>query len=100
MQRRGKIVVGLHAGAFAGNRGHGDAVARPDRGAVEAVACHQHQAADAGRRRGAARLGHAGDGEPGRFRFAGAGFEHFDVRHFRIEEIEVRQPGRQQRLIG
>ena len=51
VQRRGEIVVALHAGAFAGDRHRGHRVARAHIGAAKAVARHQHHAADAGRRR-------------------------------------------------
>ena len=57
------IVIALHAGAFAGDRGHRQAVAGAEIGAAKAVAGHQHHAADAGRGGGAARLGDALDRE-------------------------------------
>ena len=57
------IVIALHAGAFAGDRGHRQAVARAEIGPAEAVTGHQHHAADAGRSRGAARFGDALDRE-------------------------------------
>ena len=63
VQRGGIIVVALHAGAFAGDRRHRDAVARAEIGAAEAVAGHQHHAADAGRRGRAAGFAHALHGE-------------------------------------
>ena len=50
MRRRGEIVVALHAGAVAGYRGHRDALARAQIGAVETGRGHQHHAADAGSR--------------------------------------------------
>ena len=70
VQRRGEIVVALHAGAFAGDRRHRQAVARAEIGAVKAVAGHQHHAADAGRGRGAAGFGDARDRERRRSRRA------------------------------
>src|ERR1035437_8383373 len=67
VQHRGMIVVALHAGAFTGDRGHRQAVARAQIGAAKTVAGDQHHAADAGRCRGAARLSDALDREPGDF---------------------------------
>ena len=75
-------------------------VARADGGAVEAVARHQHHAADAGRGRGACRFGDAGNGERRGFRLARARFEHVDRRHFRVEQIERGKRAREQRLVG
>ena len=67
MAHAGIIVVALHAGAFAGDRRHRHAVAGAEIGAAEAVARHQHHAADAGGGRRAARFADALDREPGRF---------------------------------
>ena len=61
----------------------------PMRGAVKAVARHQHHAADAGRGRGAAGFGDAGHGKRGRFRRLRALFQHVDRRHVGIEQIEI-----------
>ena len=95
MQCGGEIVVALHPRAVAGNCRHGDAVTRRDGGAVKAVARYQHQPADAGRGRGAARFGDAGDRKTGCLRFAGARFQHNDVRHVGVDEIKRRQLLRQ-----
>jgi hypothetical protein len=100
VQRRGEVVVALHAGAVAGDGRHGDAVTRSDRRAVEAMACHQHQSTDTGGGGGAARLGDASNGETGGFRLAGKSFEFIDLRHFRIDEVERRQFARQKFPIG
>ena len=92
------IVVALHAGAFAGDRGHRDAVAGAEIGAAKAVAGHQHHAADAGRGGGAARLGDALDREPGRFGGARHGFELADRGQIGIDQVEIGKIVRQQRL--
>ena len=100
MQRRGVIVILLHAGAVAGDRGHGNGMPRADGGAVKAVARHQHHAADPGRRRGAARFGDAGNAEPGRFGLPRPLFQHFHRGHVGIEQVEIGERLRQQRRIG
>ena len=61
MRRRGEIIVALHAGALAGDRGHRDALARAQIRAVETGRGHQHHAADPARGRRAAGLGDALD---------------------------------------
>ena len=68
MQRRGEIVILLHAGAAAGDRRHRDRMPRAERGAAKAVARHQHHAADAGRGRRAAGFGDASDAQARRLR--------------------------------
>ena len=100
VRRRGVIVVALHAGAVADDRGHRDALARTQIRAVEAGRGHQHHAADAGRGRRAAGFGHALDRECGGFRFAGAAFELGGRGHLGIEQIEIGKIARQQRRIG
>ena len=89
MQRRGVIVILLHAGAVAGDRRHGNGMPRADGGAVKAVARHQHHAADPGRGRGAARFGDAGNAEPGRFGLPRPLFQHFHRGHVGIEQVEI-----------
>ena len=68
--------------------------------AMEAVARHQHQAADAGRGRGAAGFADARDRHGRRLRLARAPFQHADVGHVGIEQIERGRVVRQQRRIG
>ena len=100
MRRRGEIVVALHAGAFAGDRGHRDAVAGAQVRAVEAGRGHQHHAADAARGRRAAGLGHALDRKARSFGLAGAAFEFGGRGNFAVEQIEIGELARQQRRIG
>ena len=100
MRRRGEIVIALHAGAFAGYRGHRDALAGAQIGAVEAGRGHQHHAADAARGRRAARFGHALDRKARGFGFAGAAFEFGRRGNFAVEQIEIGELARQQRRIG
>ncbi len=100
VQRRGIFVVAFHAGAVAGDRLHRDAMARAEIGAVEAVAGHQHHAADAGGGRGAARLGDAGDGKSRLFHRARGFFQRGNARQIGIAEIEVGEIMRQQARIG
>ena len=69
-------------------------------GAVKAIARHQHQAADAGGRRGAAGLGDAGDRQRRRFGLVRALLQNLDRRHVRVEQIERRKVARQQRRVG
>ena len=75
-----------------------DAVARAEIGAAKAVAGHQHHAADAGRRRCAARFGDAFDGERRRLRRrARAASSTATSGRSRIEQVEVGKVVRQQR---
>ena len=67
---------------------------------MKAVARHQHQPADSGRGRRAARFGDAGDRKTGGLRFAGAGFQHLDVRHVGVDEIKRRHLPRQLVRVG
>ena len=99
MRRSGEVIVALHAGAFARDRGHRDALARPQVGAVKAGRGHQHHAANSSRGRPAARLGHALDGEAGGLRLAGPPFQFRRRRNLRIQQIEVGKIPRQQRRI-
>ena len=57
---------------------------------MKTVARHQHEPADAGRGRCAARFGDAANRKPRGLRFARALFEHVHIRHLRIEKIERR----------
>ena len=101
MQRRGIIVVALHLGAFAGDRHHRDAMARAEIGAAEAVAGDQHHAADAGRRRGAARLGDAL--APPCPRLLGGLRQLFQLGHrrqFAVDQVEIGDIARQQAFVG
>ncbi len=73
---------------------------RAEIGAAKTVAGHQHHAADAGRGRGAARLGDALDREAGRFGRARHGLELADRRQLGIDQIEIGKVVRQQGRIG
>jgi hypothetical protein len=100
MQRRGEIIVALHPGAVSGDGRHRDPLARAQIGAAKAVAGRQHHPADAGRSRGAFRLGDALDGEARRLGAHGALLEHGDRRQFRIKQIELRKVACQERRFG
>ena len=94
------IVIALHAGAFAGDRGHRQAVAGAEIGAAKSGRGHQHHAADAGRGRSAARLGDALDRKPGGFGRARHGLELADRRQAGIDQVEIGKVMRQLRRVG
>ena len=100
VERRGEIVILLHAGALAGDRRHRHRMPRAERGAAKAVARHQHHAADAGRGRGAAGFAYAFDAERGFLRLARVPLQAIDARHVGIEQIEIGEVAGEQRRIG
>ena len=100
MNRRGVIIIPLHRGPLAGNCSHRHALARAEIGAAEAVARHQHHAADAGRSGGAARGGDAPDRERGALGTVGAIFQLGDARKIRVEQIEIGKVVRQSVRVG
>ncbi len=100
MNRGREIVVALHAGSLAGDRGHRDALARTQVSAAEAGARHQHHAADAGGRRSPTGFADALHGKTRRFCHARAALKFLDRRRGGIEQIEVRELFCQQRRIG
>ena len=100
MRLGGEFVVALHAGAFAGDRHHRERMPRAEIGARETVARDQHHAADTGRGRGAAGLGHALDRKPGRFGLARELFQMRGRGNLRIDQIEIGKFLRQALGIG
>jgi len=73
---------------------------RPKRRALEAMACHQHHAADAGRSRGTAGFGDTLDAERGGFRRSRTFLKDVDAWHVGVEQIEIGEVFRQQSRIG